>query len=405
MKRLFFLCRVSCLGIILQCAVQVSPAAETLFHHEGFDQLSKGELGNAGQNLYVSKSGDLKLINWFDLDRDGYPELVINNDHSPYENSDSLIYYQHPIDGFRSLLPTVSDEPGVFERIAWMRSTEGRIKFLPSMGGGRSLIEDLDGDGRPEIIFTNFIHGSTHDHFPVFVYWGTDYGYSANRRSDFASESATGVSVGDLNRDGRLDLVVANMGKEDDTVFASAGPLAVKAPSVVEGANAHAQIYWQHEDGFSPDRVGLLPTRFAVDVKIADLDGNGWLDLVFLQGGDWPSVRVFFGSKEGFSPERVSETTVAGRGFLSGNAGELAVADLDGDQQPDLAIAAGGAELELLYNHGPDLSTWKRSSLPADTPLSVVATDLNRDGRADIAVTGFSEKSRRNYLVSAHVYW
>ncbi len=399
--------RLSCIGILFQCAILNLPAAETVFHHEGFEQLSKGELGNAGQNLYVSRGGELKLINWFDLDRDGYPELMINNDHSPYENSDSLIYYQHPVDGFRSFLPTLSDEGGVFEKIAWMRAAEaeGHVEFLPSMGGGRSLIEDLDGDGRPEIIFTNFIHGSTHDHFPVFVYWGTEGGYSANRRSEFPTESATSVAVADLNGDGRLDLVVANMGKEDDTVFASGGPLATKAPPVVKGATAPAQIYWQGEDGFLPERMSELPTRHAVDVKISDLDGDGHLDLVFLQGGDWPSVRVFSGSDTGFSADRVIETPVAGRGFLDGFAGELAIADFDGDQKLDLAVAAAGAALELLFNRGSDFANWTRSTLPAQTPLSVVATDLNRDGRIDLAVTGFMTKRRVKYQANAQVYW
>jgi hypothetical protein len=395
------------IGVISHGAILNLPAADTVFRHEGFEQLSMGERGNAGQNLYVSHGGELKLINWFDLDRDGYPELMINNDHSPYENSDSLIYYQHPVDGFRSFLPTLSDEGGVFEKIAWMRAAEaeGHVEFLPSMGGGRSLIEDLDGDGRPEIIFTNFIHGSTHDHFPVFVYWGTESRYSANRRSEFPTESATSVAVADLNGDGRLDLVVANMGKEDDTVFASGGPLAAEAPPIVGGATAPAQIYWQGEDGFLAERVSELPTRHAVDVKVGDLNGDGHPDLVFLQGGDWPSVRVFSGSDTGFSADRVIETPVAGRGFLDGFAGELAIADFDGDQRPDLAIAAGGAKLELLFNRGPDFASWTRDTLPAQTPLSVVAADLNRDGRIDLAVTGFMTQRRVEYHANAQVYW
>ena len=381
------------------------PAGEPVFRHEGFATLSRGEFGNAGQNLVVSPRGELKLINWFDLDRDGYPDLVINNDHSPYENADSLIYYQHPVDGFRSLLPTASHEAGAFEKIAWLRGATGRAEFLPSMGGGRSLIADLDGDGRPEIIFANFIHGSTHDHFPVFVYWGTENGFTPTRRSDFPSESATGVAVADLNGDGRLDLIVANMGKEDDTVFASAGPRAAAAPPLVTGATARSRIYWQGEDGFSVDRVTDLPTRHAVDVKIADLDGDGRLDLVFLQGGDWPSVRVFTGAASGFSAERVRETPVSGRGFLDGVAGELAIADLDGDQRLDVAVAAGGSELELLLNRGPDFAAWQRAALPAQTPLSVVATDLNRDGCVDLAVTSFMAKRRQEYRTTAQVYW
>ena len=82
-------------------------SASQFWRTAGFEAFASGTFGNAGQNLFVSQRGELKLINWFDFDRDGLPELVINNDHSPFENSDSLIYYQHPVDGFRSLLPTV----------------------------------------------------------------------------------------------------------------------------------------------------------------------------------------------------------------------------------------------------------------------------------------------------------
>lgn len=388
----------------LALAPRSDAAPAAVFRHEGFTALSRGELGNAGQNLFVSARGELKLINWFDLDRDGLPELVINNDHSPYENSDSVIYHQHPVDGFRSLLPTVSNEAGAFERIAWMRSAEKQMQFLPSMGGGRSVIADLDADGRPEIIFANFIHGSTHDHFPLFVYWGTESGYSANRRSDFPSQTAAGVAVADLDGNGRLDLVVANMGKEDDIVAAAAGAALEQAPPVARGAVA-SRIYWQGEEGFSADRVTDLPTHYAVDVKCGDLDGDGRVDLIFLQGGDWPTVRIFNGHKQGFAAERARELRVTGRGFVDGIAGELAIADLDGDGRQDLAVAAGGAELELLINRGTDPQAWTRMGLPAQTPLSVAASDFDGDGRPDLAVTGFMTEQHKEYRTLAYVYW
>lgn len=382
-----------------------APAATpVVFRHEGFAQLSRGELGNAGQNLFVSKRGELKLINWLDLDRDGYPELLINNDHSAYENPDSLIYYQHPVDGFRSLLPTVSDEPGMFERIVSLRKAQGRVDFLPSMGAGRSLIVDLNGDGRPEIIFANFFHGSTLDHYPVYVYWGDEQGYSVTRRSDFASETAMGIAVGDLDGNGRPDLVVANVGTEDDVVAASAGPVARAAQPVVSGATAQSQIYWQKDDGFWPGRTTNLPTRYAVDVKIADLDGDGCKDLIFLQAGDWPSVRVFFGGADGYSAERVREFSVTGRGLLHAMAGEVAVADLDGDGKLDLAVAAGGANLEIFLNRGANFESWSKVLLPANKPLSVAATDLNGDGRADLAVSGYTG-GHKEYRTDAYVYW
>lgn len=64
---------------------------ESIFRHIGFEQLSIGKLGNAGQNLWVSQRGELKLVNWFDLERGRRRELVNNDDHSPYDNSASIL--------------------------------------------------------------------------------------------------------------------------------------------------------------------------------------------------------------------------------------------------------------------------------------------------------------------------
>ena len=43
---------------------------------EGFEQFSRGTFGNAGQNLYVSKAGVLQRIYQFDLDKNGWTDLV-----------------------------------------------------------------------------------------------------------------------------------------------------------------------------------------------------------------------------------------------------------------------------------------------------------------------------------------
>ena len=57
----------------------------------GFDQLSEGTLGNGGQNLYVSKKGGLQRIWRFDVNNDGYVDLLIDGEYvQAYNDGKSL---------------------------------------------------------------------------------------------------------------------------------------------------------------------------------------------------------------------------------------------------------------------------------------------------------------------------
>ena len=64
-----------------------------LFEHKSYQQFSKGHFSDAGGNLYVSKQGRIQFVNLFDLNFDGYPEVVLNNDHNHTEAPDALVYY------------------------------------------------------------------------------------------------------------------------------------------------------------------------------------------------------------------------------------------------------------------------------------------------------------------------
>ena len=59
---------------------------------EGFEGFSKGKFGNGGQNLYVSKNGVLQRIYNYDLNGDGYFDLLFANSQSMNERPDIYVF-------------------------------------------------------------------------------------------------------------------------------------------------------------------------------------------------------------------------------------------------------------------------------------------------------------------------
>ena len=57
----------------------------------GYEAISKGAFGNAGQNLYVSAKGVLQRIWQFDVNKDGFVDLLIANSHDYNEHPDLYV--------------------------------------------------------------------------------------------------------------------------------------------------------------------------------------------------------------------------------------------------------------------------------------------------------------------------
>ena len=182
------------------------------------------------------------------------------------------------------------------------------------------------------------------------------------------SRGSEDVVTGDLNGDGRTDIVLA-------------------ATDVV------ASLYQRPGGGFDP-AVYLSAGLRVQGVAVADLDGDGRLDIVAANAGNAPaggtggaSVTVLLQTTAGF----FTPTNIA----VADGARRVAIADLNGDGVPDLAVVS------LVYQ---ELSTPSRMSvllqsatqrgrfgIPAvyEGPSngSFIATgDVNGDGRIDIVV-------------------
>ncbi len=174
------------------------------------------------------------------------------------------------------------------------------------------------------------------------------------------------VEAADMDGDGDLDLIVASMGE------------------VFPNNDRIGSVFLMENDGqqnFTPHAV-LENTSRVTDARVADLNGDGRLDLVLAQFG-YDQGEVSWLERTGpweFRRHVMLE--------LSG-AMNVGVADFDGDGKPDVVALLSQQWEEIYYfqNDGRGNFTHRRiwGSTNEDFGSSGISIcDLNRDGRADI---------------------
>jgi len=178
------------------------------------------------------------------------------------------------------------------------------------------MLVDISGDGNLDII-------ANHSSGPR-VWLGDGHNNWLSFSNGLPEPTTTGlfrgIAIGDVNEDGKLDMIIAN---------------AVNGP----------EIFLQKEGGWerTPDPVPTI-NGGAVDVALADMDGDGHLDLVFTgrrvkDPGNAFGVFIFRGDgKLGW--EEMQGTGLPERGLSI--AWGLAVTDIDQDKIPDIMLATGG---------------------------------------------------------------
>jgi hypothetical protein len=213
-------------------------------------------------------------------------------------------------------------------------------------------VADVDGDGKPDAV----VQGASH----VYVLLGTGHFTFAAPVAYLASGSQAPV-VTDLDGDGKPDIVTSG-----GTVLFNEGGGAFSAP--VSAAP-------------SP----TLPTWTLNGVAVGDLNGDGKPDLAF---EDADSVATFVVLNTGSRTFAAPVAVPSGGATIDILPAAIAVADLNGDGKPDLALSdgvnvnvflnLGGATFGAPFNIQMGAAGWE-----GQTTFFAIA-DVNGDGKPDV---------------------
>ncbi len=360
----------------------------------------KGFISNTGWPVgargETSSTYDLALT---DLNHDGLSDLVTaNSNGSSGGNQPDLFYLGDPNTFFR----------------------DGVTMDTYAGGSGDSVslaVGDLNNDGFEDVVVRNGQNG----YDMVYLWDSANQVFNPVSQLSGTNSGTNGaVALGDFDRDGDLDVVVASGNNNaaevihwnnGDGTFAAATtslPSVNGTTSVIETAdfngdgyvdifvgkssnNNAAILYNDGYGGFSTAHRQYIGVSRVSSADVGDVDGDGWVDLVLGRGGGSNRTNYYVhnnadddGSLDGNGHAKWdTPTTITGD---SRDTRGIALADVDRDGDLDVFVADYNSTLKLYEFYGGSFHAATNISSGNLSALSITAGDVDGDGDIDCVV-------------------
>lgn len=241
---------------------------------------------------------DLWGAEFADLNGDEYPDAVLGDI------------------GINSLILLLNRGDGTFEEFARLATGENPYGVAAA---------DLDGDGDNDLVIGNDPEEGG-DAMSVLLNNG-DGSFQPQVDYPTAEEAAWWPTPIDLDGDGDLDLVV--------DLITGQSPLS----------EAGVGLWYNNGDGtFTEGERTFFDLSMIGNIVPEDLDGDGRIDLVVRSFPD-PQVSVLLGTGDGTFGQRLDYET-------EDRTYDMVVADLNGDEFPDIATGNAYGIVSVMYNDG-----------------------------------------------------
>ena len=357
------------------------------FNNDGFDDVF---ICYYGQNVLYRNNGDGTFtdvtsaaglatpgVHWgagcsfLDYDGDGWLDFFVSNyiefefKTAPLPGSGSCVFQGLPVNCGPRGLPKAknylfrNNGNGAFTDVT---ERSGIGKAAPSYGLG-VLTGDFDNDGRPDIYVAN-------DSDASYLFWNngdgtfTEAGMEAGVATnvDGRMQSGMGVSAGDFDGDGLLDIFKTNFSDDLPNLYRNQGGRYFEEATKAAG-------------------LGLNSLYLGWGCGFLDIDNDSWPDLLYVNGHVYPEIdqlgrpvgyrqpKILYRNAGGGKFVDVSKTSGSGITSLSSARG-CAFGDYDNDGDVDVLVNPINEAPQLLRCDAPRDNHWIK--------IKLVGTKSNR---------------------------
>lgn len=319
-----------------------------LYHNNG-----NGTFTDVTDKAGVGATGWSTSAAWVDLDNDGLLDLIVLrylkwdfDDVWCGERKEGYRSYCHP-DYFPPIAPLVyhNDGGGRFSEVSQKMGIS-----KPGKGLGLALA-DYDRDGRVDIVVAN-------DSMFQFLYRNQGNGTfeelglasSISADGDGRTFAGMGINFADSTNDGLPDIVITDLANQMYALYKNNG----------DGSFSYAS----YDSGLGK----ITRPHSGWGIRFLDYNNDGWKDLLIAQGHDLDTIELNYPNLHYREPMLLVRNT--GKGFedVSADSGEvfqhpwlgrgMAVGDIDNDGRPDAVVTTNDGPVHVLHNETSTSNHW-----------------------------------------------